>query len=136
MNALLPTVQRSPASFIHLSFIPRPIIRHQQVGRFGQHQREVPLDGREACERRESQGRTHRAVMPRYTRPIPLAAQGGLAGPIASALIEKFGAHVDLALIEAKIGRVLSAANENRIQNARDLLNQVLTTSDASASAA
>jgi hypothetical protein len=39
-------------------------------------------------------------------------------------------------LIEAKIGRVLSAANENRIQNARDLLNQVLTTSDASASAA
>jgi hypothetical protein len=70
------------------------------------------------------------------SKPAQQEAQGGLAGPIASALIEKFGAHVDLALIEAKIGRVLSAANENRIQNARDLLNQVLTTSDASASAA
>jgi HK97 family phage portal protein len=81
------------------------------------------------------QGPNAKEVAP-GAKPAQQDPQGGLAGLIASVLIEEFGAHADLASIEAKIGRVLSAANENRIQNARDLLNEVLTTLDASASAA
>jgi hypothetical protein len=82
------------------------------------------------------QGPNVKEVAP-AAKPAQQEPQGGLAGLIASALlIEEFGAHSDLASIEAKIGRVLSAANENRIQNAPDLLNEVLTTLDTSASAA
>jgi hypothetical protein len=61
--------------------------------------------------------------------------EGGLAGLIAQALIEEFAANVDIKLIEARIGRVLSAANENRIGQARDLLNEVLATLETAAAA-
>jgi hypothetical protein len=81
------------------------------------------------------QGPTAKEVAP-GAKPVQQEPQGGLAGLIASVLIEEFGAHADLASIEARIGRVLSAANENRIQNARDLLNAVLTTLGTSVSAA
>ena len=60
-------------------------------------------------------------------RPLPLPTDAAaVAEQIKAALIEEPGLLIDPAAFEAKIGRILSARNEERIARARDNLDAVL----------
>jgi len=64
------------------------------------------------------------------------SADPAMAKAIAQLLIVEFGSFTDLANLEAKVGRVLSAANEHRLRDAKAAIDEVLASLGASAAAA